>query len=107
MQHSNWIAQARAHWREFQPSKFRELMKSHQLEKALTEAAEATQREMDLLIAQGFKYQEAWEATREQYLFPPEESEASEEAPDSPGFKAMQEFNQGLGSLTLPGERED
>ncbi len=107
MQHANWIAQARAHWKEFQPTKFRELARSGQLNKALTEAADETQREMETLMGQGFKYPEAWEMVREQYLFPPEESGASEEAPDSPGYLAMRQANQDLSLLTLPGERED
>ena len=58
-------------------------------------------------MSQGFKYQEAWEQVREEYLFPAEENGASEDAPNSQGYLAMQEYNQGLGSLTLPGEREE
>lgn len=107
MQHANWIAQAKDHWKEHQPARYRELLRSGQLAQALTQAAEQTQKEMETLMGQGFKYAEAWEAVRELYLFPAEEAGASEEAPDSEGYKAMRGLNQDLASLTLPGERED
>lgn len=107
MQHQNWIAQARAHWQEHQPKRYLELKQSGQLLQALTEAADQTAAEMKQLTDQGASYTEAWQAVREEYLFPPQESQASEEAPKSPGYQAMQEFNQGLSSLTLPGERAD
>ena len=38
MQHANWIAQAKAHWKEFQPTRFKDLQKSGQLLQALTAA---------------------------------------------------------------------
>ncbi len=69
----NWVRQAREHWQEFQPTRYRELVKSGKLETALQDAAERTYREMTALEDQGFKYQEAWEIVRERYLFVPEE----------------------------------
>lgn len=107
MQHSNWIAQALDHWKEHQPARYKELCRTGQLKTALVQAAEQTQTELEKLMGQGFKYQEAWEMVREQFLFPAEEPGASEEAPNSRGYRAMQAFNRELASVTLPGERED
>ena len=78
----NWINEARAHWQEFQPSRFKALKASGKLELALRDAAERTAREMDGLEASGMTNQEAWEVVREQYLFPPEEG--TKPAQDSP-----------------------
>ena len=64
-----------------------EIQKSGQRLQALTDAADQTQDELETLMKQGFPYQEAWEMVRELYLFPPEEDGASEEAPDSEGYK--------------------
>lgn len=69
----NWVRQAREHWQEFQPTRYRELVESGELEAALKDAAERTYREMDALEAQGFTFQDAWEIVRERYLFVPEE----------------------------------
>ena len=69
----NWREQARAHWREFRPSLYRDLKRTGKLERALTKAAEQTQIEMKQLEGMGFYTHEAWEIVRESYLFPPEE----------------------------------
>ncbi len=69
----NWISEARAHWKEFQPKRFRALQQNGRLNEALRAAAEQTHREMTELEARGHTEQEAWEMVREQYLFPPEE----------------------------------
>lgn len=87
-----WISQARDHWKEFQPTLFKELKAKNQLGNALRDAAERTHQEMSELEAQGFSNHEAWEMTREKYLFPPEE--ASLQQPDSetnPAAKRMQD----------------
>jgi hypothetical protein len=70
---NNWISQAREHWKEHQPTRFRELSKAGKLGKALRDAAERTHREMSSLEAQGYRNHEAWEIVRERYLFPPQE----------------------------------
>lgn len=69
----NWINEAREHWAEFQPTKFAEMKKAGTLEDALQDAAMRTAEEMDQLENVGFYEHEAWEMTREKYLFPPEE----------------------------------
>ena len=68
---NDWISQARDHWRQFQPTKFKELRKAGKLEQALRDAAERTHREMTELENSGFRNHEAWEMVRERYLFPP------------------------------------
>ncbi|MDP3552633.1 hypothetical protein [Methylocystis sp.] len=70
----NWINQARRHWQEFQPTRFKELKKSGKLQAALDEAAERTYQEMNALTEAGFQEHEAWEMVRQEYLFPPEEA---------------------------------
>lgn len=107
MQHAHWIAQAKAHWKEHQPTRFKELQRTGLLLQALTDAANQTQQELETLMMQGFKYSEAWEMLREDYLFPPEEAGASEEAPNSQGYQAMRQYHKEMGQLTLPGERAD
>lgn len=102
MQHSNWIAQAREHWKEHRPKMFARLTKAGTLEQALTEAAEATAAAMRLLTTQGATQDEAWEATRELHLFPPEEPEQTPKMPRSAGYRARLELMQGLSNLGMP-----
>ena len=71
----NWVRQAREHWREFQPSRYRALLGLSKLESALQDAAERTFQGMTGFLDQGFNHQEAWEIVRERYLFPPEEGQ--------------------------------
>lgn len=107
MKHASWTAQARAHWKEHRPKAYRQMMADGTLEKALVEAANATSQEMQVLADQGFRQHEAWEAVRENHLFPPEERDASPRLPASPGYKAMRGFYRDLMKLRMPGERED
>jgi hypothetical protein len=83
---SNWREQARAHWKQFRPSLYRDLERSGKLEAALTDAAVRTQREMAQLTKSGFYTHEAWEIVRESYLFPPEEGKPWLHS-DSPLYK--------------------
>lgn len=102
MQHSNWIAQARAHWAEHRPKMFARLTAGGTLEQALTEAAEATAQAIRALTTQGATQEEAWEATRELYLFPAEEPEQEPRMPKSPGYRARAELNRAMASLGQP-----
>jgi Holliday junction resolvasome RuvABC DNA-binding subunit len=104
-QHASWIAQARQHWKEFQPTRFKELAQSGKLETELRAAAEATSNEMQTLVDQGFSRTEAWELVREVHLFPPEETEPDE--PESEGYAVSRDLNQMLANLRMPGERDD
>ena len=74
----NWVSQARAHWKEFQPTLYSQLQKAGKLDAALQQAAQQaaqqTAEEMNELELSGMTEHEAWEMTREQYLFPPQEA---------------------------------
>ena len=105
MQHAQWIAQANAHWKEHQPKRYKALLAAGQLGQALTTAAEDTSKEMESLRNRGIPADSAWEMVREKHLFPPEEPGTSPEAPPSAGFRAMQDYDETLGSLTMPGEK--
>ena len=106
-QHANWIAQAREHWKEHLPAMYARLTQAGTLEQALTAAAEQTAKSIRALTEQGFYQHEAWEAVREQYLFPAEEPGQDEPMEPSDGYAAALDLNQSLGSLRMPGERED
>lgn len=80
----NWVNQARQHWAEFQPTKYRELKKAGTLETALQDAAKRTADEMDQLENSGYQEHEAWEMTREKYLFPPEEQSLKDQQDADP-----------------------
>lgn len=105
MQHAHWIAQAREHWKEHRPRMFKELQARGLLETRLREAAEATSEQMQSLMAQGFQHHEAWEATREQFLFLAEEPGVSEEAPVSAGLLLQREMNDSLRYLGMTDEQ--
>lgn len=79
-----WISQARDHWKEHQPTRFRELKKAGKLDEALKAAAEQTHLEMSQLEAQGYRNHEAWEVVREEYLFPPQEPGVEEDDEPNP-----------------------
>ncbi len=87
----NWISQARESWRENNPALFKELNRSGKLGAALKEAAERTHAEMSELEAAGYSNQEAWELTRERYLFLPPEPTKDEVA--SRGASLFNEAN--------------
>jgi hypothetical protein len=85
----NWISQARESWKENNPTLFKELNRSGKLGTALKEAAERTHLEMTELEDAGHSNQEAWEMTREKYLFLPAEAE-----PDEVESKGASLFNE-------------
>lgn len=107
MQHAVWIAQARDHWQEHKPQMFARLKAAGTLDKALTEAALAASEAMRALTLQGATQQEAWEQTRELYLFPAEEPEQTPRMPMSQGYLARKELNHGWASLGEPEPPED
>lgn len=106
----NWIGQAREHWKEFQPTRFRELKKAGKLEEALQEAVDRTSAEMQALEAKGFREYEAWEIVRNEYLFPPEEAALKAKNDREPvASEAARMFNEiaQLKSRILRGDEED
>lgn len=80
----NWVDEAREHWAEFQPTKFAEMKKAGTLEDALQDAAMRTAEEMGDLEDSGYQEHEAWEMTREKYLFPPEEQSLKDQQDAEP-----------------------
>jgi len=66
----NWKPQAAAHWRKFQPARFRELQQSGKLGDALNAAIEQTYLETRQLEEIGFRPNEAFQMVRRSYLFP-------------------------------------
>ncbi|MBJ9165095.1 hypothetical protein I5485_21885 [Citrobacter farmeri] len=99
---NNWKSEAKAHWKEFQPKRYKALVKMHRLGDELQQAAERTHQEMSELENQGFSTEDAWQMTREKYLFPPEEPSV-EEAMNNQGAKLMQEVNQ---LMSFPEEQD-
>lgn len=76
----NWIEQANRHWNEHRPKEYARLKKAGTLSLALAQAAAQTFKETSELERQGFRPHEAWQMTRERYLFPPEEAPTPDEA---------------------------
>ena len=69
----NWVEQARAHWKEFLPSRYKEFKEAGMLDEALQEAAKLTYREVSSLENAGLTSEQAWEMTKGEYLFLPPE----------------------------------
>ena len=105
-QHANWIAQARSHWKEHQPKRFKALQKAGALEPELRAAAELTANDMADLTPQVGR-ESAWEMVRERHLFPPEEPGNSPDAPASHGYRAMLELNEGWSTLGMSQQEMD
>ena len=101
MKHAAWIAQANAHWKEHQPTRYKRLMQSGELGQALKEAAAQTANDLEALKGRSLDPLAAWEMVRERYLFPPEEKGASPAESPSPGLAAMRDLNKTLGSLGM------
>lgn len=90
-----WKEQAREHWAEFQPTRFRELNEAGKLEDALDYAVAQTWREMKSLMDSGCYAHEAWEMVRENYLFVPEEPGLSDDEYENTSFNdIMNKINQ-------------
>lgn len=87
------------HWKEHLPNKYAALKKAGTLNNEALKAAELTLDEQAKLIEQGIPAEAAWEMVRETYLFQPEEEGASEEAPDSDGYRLNVELNRMMQDL--------
>jgi hypothetical protein len=91
-----WISQADRHWKKHQPRRYARLKQAGTLAAELRAAAELTDKERQDLQAGGMRPDEAWMATREKYLFPPEEPHLTaldEEEMDSPLHAMIVEKN--------------
>jgi len=91
---NRWAALAKAHWKEHQPKRYRRLVKAGTLDEEALAAARMTATAMREWLDLGASRDEAFQAVRERYLFPPEEPDLSEEEelPRSLALEAMQEF---------------
>ncbi|MCF1458247.1 MAG: hypothetical protein LPH21_12035 [Shewanella sp.] len=102
---NNWIRQAKEHWKEFQPTRYKELEKAGTLEQALQQAAEQSHLEMSELEESGFQNHEAWAMVRERYLFLPEEPGLEDEEEVNEAAKTHQE-SVAIMNLLLQDEEE-
>jgi hypothetical protein len=105
MQHATWMAQAREHLKEHRPQTFARLQAAGTLEQHLKMMAETTSSEIRNLMAQGAAWQEAWEQARGN-LFPEPEPQTTPKMPQREGFRAHRELTRDLGTLTMPGEKD-
>ena len=78
--------QAIAHWKEFRPKLYHELLKSNRLELAAQEASDLTADAVSALQKKGLSHQEAWESVRENWLFLPSEEDLPELGVDPANF---------------------
>lgn len=82
------------HWKEFQPTKYRQLKRSGQLEQALEAAVNMTLSAMEVARAAGYSQWDAWEKNREPHLILPAEDDPEEEPmPDNLAWDALVEKN--------------
>ena len=77
----NWVNEARAHWKEFLPTKFRSLEEAGILDRELQTAAKQTAPDMEAFQNAGLTWDEAWERTRNEDLFLPAEPGARKAKP--------------------------
>ena len=91
----NWVNEARAHWKEFLPNRCKEFEDAGILDKALMTAARQTARDMASFQDAGLTWDQAWERTRNEYLFlPPEpKQKAKQDRGPSPNVAAKM-FNE-------------
>lgn len=87
-----WASLAKAHWKEHQPRRYRRLVKAGTLDEEARAAARMTATAMQEWLDLGASRDEAFQAVRERYLFPPEEPGASEEPTTSLLHETMTEF---------------
>lgn len=92
-------AQAIQHWKEHTPKRYKALKAAGTLNEEALNAAAMTLDAQAELIAGGYPPEAAWEIVREEYLFVPEEEDASEEAPPSPGYLLNLQLNRILRDL--------
>jgi hypothetical protein len=105
-QHAIWKALFLQNLQDNRPRALAQMQADGTLESYLTELATDFGRQMEALVRQGLKWDEASALVRENLLLQPE-PEADEAMPESEGFKAHRELIQGLNNLRMPGEREE
>lgn len=91
---NRWVTMAVNHWKEHQPKRYAELRRSGRLQAEALAAARMTADEMRRLQDSGASHEEAWEATRELHLFPPEEPNPQDSPPASVALEAVKDVNE-------------
>lgn len=74
----NWVRLGREHWKEFQPTMYKQLLADGTLDEKLQDAAYKTHMDMMDLEDSGYQVDEAWQMVRERYLILPEEKVGNE-----------------------------
>lgn len=75
-------ALAREHWKKVNPEIYRQMVEDEALEKESEAAAKLTMSEMKALMMIGMTEQEAWQASRELFIFRPAEKLAEAYRPE-------------------------
>ena len=90
----NWVSEARAHWKEFLPSLYKEFDDAGVLDEALRRRR-SRRRGTWRISERGADWDQAWERTRGEYLFLPEEDEQKAKADREPAAsEAARLFNE-------------
>lgn len=74
--------QIREHWEKYLPQKVARFQTEGRLHEALVEAQDRTTDYLVEARQQGIPYEQAWEAIREVYAFPPAESQPEAAEPE-------------------------
>lgn len=98
-----WFDAALRHWEEKLPNKYARLRRSGMLVQEVSTSVERMAAAMTASFYDGDSWDAAWEI-HSSILFP---SDVDDDLPASEGYLAMRELNQSLGSLKMPGEREE
>ena len=73
--------QIKAHWRQYRPTLYRELIEAGTLDEAVSTAEELTaDARYRLTVEQRLPYDQAWEMVREEWAFLPESQSAGDSA---------------------------
>ena len=67
------------HWAKYRPKTYRELEREGRLDQSLHEASEKTGQAFGELVEGGLEPHAAWETVREEWAFPPAETDPAEE----------------------------
>jgi hypothetical protein len=80
-----WARATADHWKEHRPRMYQELVESGELEARAKQAVELTRDALAEAIAHGMKYDQAWPAVREMWMYLPAEEDVPNlgEDPDS------------------------
>lgn len=90
---SRWATLAKAHWKEFQPTRYAMLVEDGTLDEEANAAARLTYEALKDEMQTGLDQESAWERVRELYLFPPAEETEDEPMPENLAYQVIVENN--------------